>query len=393
MTNTGEMPQDWVINHLGEERENYLGAVAPPVFLTSNFCFPNLSAMRNALQKESSEPFYTRGTNPSLQMLEQKVAALEGGEAALLFASGSAAIAAAVCSCVSQGDHVICVEKPYSWTARLLHSWLGRFGVSVDFVEGTLASVQEVYRQNTKVLYLESPNSMTFEIQDIGELAQWARPLGIQIIVDNSYATPLFQQPLLLGADMVVHSATKYFSGHSDAVGGILVCRQSKREEIFASEYMTLGGTMSPMNAWLILRGLRTLPLRLKKSHETGMAMAEWLSKHPKIKQLRYPLHPSHPQWEIAKKQMKGSGGLLSFKLDTDQFEKVETFCNSLKYFLLACSWGGYESLCFPSAALQISANYPQKPENIGLIRIYCGLEDFENLKADIDNALFLSQI
>lgn len=388
-----QFPDDWIINHLGEDRGSYLNAVAPPVFLTSNFCFPHLESMRSALQQESSQPFYTRGTNPSLQMLEQKMAALEGGDAALLFASGSAAIAAAIASCVSSGDHVICVDKPYSWTAKLLSSWLSRFRVSVDFVEGSLDAVKAHIKTETRVLYLETPNSMTFELQDIQSLTSLAKPLGITTIVDNSYSTPIFQKPLLLGADMVVHSATKYFSGHSDAVGGILVCKKDKREKIFAGEYMTWGGTMSPMNAWLILRGLRTLPIRLKKSQENGMAVAEWLSKQPKIKQLRYPFHSSHPQFELAQKQMGGAGGLLSFVLDTEDFGKIEKFCNSLRYFLLACSWGGYESLCFPTAALVSSANYQKANQNPGLVRLYCGLEEKENLVADIENALFLSGI
>lgn len=386
-------PTDWVINHLGENREDYLGAVVPPIFLTSNFCFPTMDAMRHALVHESSEPYYTRGTNPSLSMLEEKLTHLEGGEACLLFASGSAAIAAAVCSCVQQGDHVVCINKPYSWTSKLMKNFLSRFGVSVDFVDGSLESVQNALKSTTKVLYLETPNSMTFELQDIQQLSQLVKPLGIQMIVDNSYSTPFFQKPLALGADIVVHSATKYFAGHSDALGGILICSKEKREQIFAGEYMTLGGTMSPMNAWLILRGLRTLPIRLKKSHENGMEVADWLSKHPKIKKVNFPFHPSHPQFDLAQRQMTGSGGLMSFELDTDNLEVVDAFCNHLQYFLLACSWGGYESLCFPSAALVTSTNYGQYSHTIGLMRIYCGLEDAENLIDDLNQAIIFSGI
>lgn len=321
------------------------------------------------------------------------MAALEGGEAALLFASGSAAVAAAVGSCVAMGDHVICIENPYSWTSKLLSNWLAKFGVSVDYVDGTKDSVQKAIRKETKVLYLETPNSMTFEIQDISELSHAVKPFGIRVIVDNSYSTPIFQKPLKLGADIVVHSATKYFSGHSDAVGGLLICTQEQREKIFSAEYMTLGGTMSPMNAWLILRGLRTLQIRLKKSEENGLAVAEWLVKNPKIRKVNHPLYPSNPFYKVAKKQMTGAGGLLSFELKTTDVFQVEKFCNHLKYFLLACSWGGYESLCFPAAALLQSSNYQNSARPIGLIRIYCGLEDADNLIDDLDRAIIFSGI
>jgi cystathionine beta-lyase/cystathionine gamma-synthase len=384
---------DYIINHLGENREAWSGAASPPVFMSSMFTFPDVESMRQALISESSEPFYTRGTNPGFQILEKKIAALEGGEAALLFASGSAAIAAAVCSQVKAGDHVICVEKPYSWTAKLLNAWLHRFGVETSFVDGSEASVSEAIRPETRILYLETPNSFTFELQDIAALARLVRPRGIKIIADNSYATPIFQKPIALGADMVVHSATKYFSGHSDALGGLLICSEEDREKIFRNEYMTLGATMSPMNAWLILRGLRTLPIRLKKSHETGMEVAGFLASHPGVKKLNYPFHPSHPQHRLAVSQMKGCGGLMSFELNSEDPEKIENFCNSLKYFLLACSWGSYESLCFPAIGLVSSANYSKNPFPIGLIRLYCGLEDAAFLIEDLNQAFIRAGI
>ena len=388
MNSTPTPPNDWVINHLGEDRESYHHAVSPPVFLSSNFSYSTLEEMRFAIQNESSEPFYTRGTNPTLTMLAEKIAALEGGEACLLFASGSAAIAAAVCSQISLGDHVICIDKPYSWTAKLLQTWLARFGVFVTFVDGSLDAVKAAIRPQTKLLYLETPNSFTFELQDIAALTSLVKPLGIKTIVDNSYCTPLFQQPVSLGADMVVHSATKYFSGHSDALGGILVCTAEDREKIFKSEYMTLGGTMSPMNAWLILRGLRTLPVRLRQSHETGMQVAEWLYRNPKVELVRYPFHPADPQYDLAIRQMKGAGGLVSFSLKTEDPDQIERFCNSLRYFLLACSWGGYESLCFPAASFVTSGNYKQSTVPHNMVRLYCGLEDAENLIADLEQAI-----
>jgi cystathionine beta-lyase len=390
---TENFSNDFIINHLGEDRETYLNAGAPPVFQSSMFAFPNLEAMRNALRHESSQPFYSRGTNPNLEMLGKKLAALEGGEACLLFASGSAAIAAAVCSFVQQGDHVVCVEKPYSWTGKLLTQWLSRFGVQTTFVDGSVASVEAAINPKTRVLYLETPNSVTFEIQDIAALTQIAKGKGIVSIVDNSYATPIFQKPLALGADISIHSASKYLSGHSDVVGGALICSAEHKERIFAGEFMTLGGIMSPMNAWLVLRGLRTLEIRLKKSHENGMAVARFLEQHPSVEKVFYPWLESHPGNSIARKQMTGAGGLLSVRFKSKDINKIEAFANQLRYFLLACSWGSYESLCFPQAALCDSANYQSARVDPSMFRLYCGLDEAENLMGDLERAIFLSGI
>lgn len=384
---------DFIINHLGEDRSTYLNSGAPPVFQSSMFAFPHLDAMREALRHESSQPFYSRGTNPNLQMLGRKLAALEGGEECLLFASGSAAIAAAVCSFVRQGDHVVCVEKPYSWTGKLLTQWLARFGVETTFVDGSPDSVERAFRPGTRVLYLETPNSLTFEIQDIKALTQLARSKGVVTIVDNSYATPIFQKPLALGADISIHSASKYLSGHSDVVGGALICSAEHKERIFAGEFMTLGGIMSPMSAWLILRGLRTLEIRLKKSHENGLAVARFLEQHPSVDQVFYPWLENHAGYEIARKQMTGAGGLLSVRFKSQDESKISAFANHLQYFLLACSWGSYESLCFPQAALCDSANYQSARVDPSIFRLYCGLDDAENLIADLDRAIFLSSI
>jgi cystathionine beta-lyase/cystathionine gamma-synthase len=379
---------DFILNHLGEDRSQWMQSGSPPIFMSSIFAYPDLRSMREAIQKESEMPFYSRGTNPGLQLLEQKMAALEGGEACLLFASGSAAIAAAVCSQVKSGDHVICVDKPYSWTGKLLRQYLLRFGVESDFVSGDEASVKAALKPNTKVLYLESPNSFTYEIQDIELLSSLVKPSGVRVIIDNSYATPLFQNPLKLGADIVVHTATKYLAGHSDALGGVLVCSHEIREKIFAGEYMTIGGVMAPMNAWLILRGLRTLPLRLEKSAENGLKVARFLESHPAIEKVWFPWLESSEGHQLAKKQMRGCGGLLSFTLKTQDPAKVEAFVNSLRVFLLACSWGSYESLCYPAMAASDGSNYANNPYPFNMIRLYCGLESADSMLEDLRMAL-----
>lgn len=379
---------DFILNHLGEDRSQWMQSGSPPIFMSSIFAYPDLKSMKEAIQKESMVPFYSRGTNPGLQLLEAKMAALEGGEACLLFASGSAAIAAAVCSQIKAGDHVLSVRKPYSWTSKLLSQYLSRFGVTSDFTEGTTEAVRLALKPETRVLYLESPNSFTFEIQDIEALCRLVKPLGIKVIIDNSYATPIYQNPIQLGADIVVHTATKYLAGHSDALGGILVCSKEDREKIFAGEYMTIGGVMAPMNAWLILRGLRTLPLRLEKSASNGLAVACFLENHPCVEKVWFPWLESHPDHSLAKRQMRGCGGLLSFSLKTDEADRIEKFVNGLRVFLLACSWGSYESLCYPAMAAMDSGNYANGPYPINLIRIYCGLESAETLIEDLAAAL-----
>ena len=379
---------DYILNHLGEDRSQWMQSGSPPIFMSSIFAYPDLASMQEAISREAEMPFYSRGSNPGLQLLEQKMAALEGGEACLLFASGSAAIAAAVSSQVKSGDHVICVDKPYSWTGKLLRQYLSRFGVESDFVSGSEESVRLAMKPNTKVLYLETPNSFTFEIQDIASLSALVKPAGIKVICDNSYCTPLHQNPIRLGADMVVHTATKYLAGHSDALGGILVCSHEDRARIFAGEYMTIGGVMAPMNAWLILRGLRTLPLRLEKSAENGLKVARFLEAHPAVEKVWFPWLESFDGHLLAKKQMRGCGGLLSFTLKTKDIGEIEAFVNRLRVFLLACSWGSYESLCYPVLASCGSGNYGNSPLPLNMIRLYCGLESAESMMADLENAL-----
>lgn len=383
------MDLSYIINELGEEREQYLQSAAPPIFQTSMFCFKDVAAMRHSLAHESETHFYTRGNNPTTDILRKKVAALEGAEDALIFASGSAAIGAAVMSQLRQGEHVVCVQKPYSWTNKLLNLLLARFGVESTMIDGTDAeNFEKAIRPNTRMLFLESPNSFTFELQDIAAVVAIARKHGLITILDNSYASPLNQSPIALGVDMVVHSATKYLGGHSDSVAGVLAGSKALMQQIFASEFMTLGGIISPFNAWLILRGLRTLPVRMKQVAESTPQIVDFLAAHPKVAQVYYPHHPSHPQYALAQKQQCRPAGQFSIRLQADTMEEVELFCNSLKRFLLACSWGGYESLIFPACTLYGSENYENPYLHWSLIRFYVGLEEPEVLIEDLRQAL-----
>jgi cystathionine beta-lyase/cystathionine gamma-synthase len=383
------MDLSYIINQLGEDREKYYNAVSPPVIQTSNFCFRSVEEMRNALPDEKGTHFYTRGNNPTADILCQKLAALEGADDALVFASGVAAISAAVLSQVKSGDHIICVDKPYSWMTRLLKDFLHRFGVEHTLVDGReVANFEKAIQPNTRLIYLESPNSFTFELQDLQAVATLAKAHGITTIIDNSYSSPLYQSPIALGIDIVVHSASKYIGGHSDVVAGVICSGKAIIERIFYAEFLNLGGIISPQNAWLLLRSLRTLPLRLEASNKTTAKVVEYLHQHPKVERVIYPMHHSFPQINLAKKQMTGAGGLFSIILRAENFSDIDRFTNQLKRFLIACSWGGHESLVMPACGLVNTAEelHPSLPWN--LVRFYIGLEDAEVLIADLEQAL-----
>jgi cystathionine beta-lyase/cystathionine gamma-synthase len=258
----------FIINHLGEDRENYYNAITPPVFQTSNFAFRNVNDLKKAISDEKNSHIYSRGNNPTLDILCKKIAALEETEESLAFASGMAAISSALISFVNSGDHIVSVRNNYSWTNMLMTKFLPRFGVETTFVDGRVPeNFAKAIKKNTRVIYLESPNSMTFELQDIEAVAAIARESGITTLIDNSYSSPLTQSPAKMGVDIILHSASKYLGGHSDIVAG-MVCGSSENiTRIFRNEYLGLGGIISPFNAWLMLRGLRTLQARIDRNH------------------------------------------------------------------------------------------------------------------------------
>lgn len=381
------MDISYIINVLGEEQHESIQDVAPPLHQTSNFSYDSVKTMRNAIQNEYDNYLYTRGNNPTLALLRLKLAALEGAEDALLFASGSAAIAAAVLNVVKAGDHIISVQQPYSWTRNLFSLFLAKFGVTVTYIaEFSEQVLNQSLNHNTRLIYLETPNSFTFGVQPIESICTWAKEKGLYVFVDNSYNSPLGQTPIALGADLVMHSATKYICGGSDAVAGVICGNKKLLNSIFKSELMTLGGIISPFNAWMLLKGLRTLPLRLKASSDNAAFIVNHLKDHPKVERFYYPMHPESTDYEIANKQMKYSGGLFSLAIN-GTLPQVETFCNSLKRFRLAVSWGGYESLAYPACAA-LSGHSDEQTHNFNIVRFYAGLEDKTVLLADINQAL-----
>jgi len=378
-----------ILFSLGEDRQTYLGAVTPPLFQTSNFSFEGTEQMRKALQDEYTHSVYSRGNNPTLKILRQKLAALEGADDALVFSSGCAAITTALLSNLRAGDHMVCIKHPYSWVTHICEHILPRYNISVSYAEnGSVDAYVAKTRPETRLFYLESPNTFTFEITDIEGVAAFARENNILTIIDNSYCTPLYQQPLSLGVDLVLHSASKYLAGHSDVVAGVLAGRKELIRRIYHSEYLAFGAVIQPFEVWLMLRGLRTLPLRLEKSSRNAQAVIQAIEGHPLIEKIYYPFHPDFEGYSLAKKQMQNSSGLFSVKLKVNHPSQIVAFADSLKFFLKAVSWGGFESLIFPAYTFYNfdQPTLDQTPWQV--VRLYCGLEETPLLIEDVLNAL-----
>ncbi|MDX1684243.1 MAG: PLP-dependent aspartate aminotransferase family protein [Saprospiraceae bacterium] len=382
------MSIDEIIHLLGEE-ELPQGAMVPPIMQTSNFSISSIEELRSFFTNEWENHLYTRGNNPTVKILRQKLSALERTDDAICFSSGIAAVSAAILSEVKSGDHVICVKNPYSWTRSLLESYMPKYGVETTFVDGKeLESIQAAKRDNTRLLMLESPNSMVFELQDLKACASWAKNNEIVTIIDNSYCSPLFQNPSTLGIDMIVHSGSKYLNGHSDVVFGVLCSAQERIARIAADEYMTLGAIMSPFEAFLVIRGLRTLSIRMNRINKSTMEIFDYLKSHPVIERIFYPFDPQNPQYDLARSQMSGSPGLLSIRLKTSERSEIEEFVHGLNVFRMGVSWGGHESLALPILAAHDIPG--RQPPNLPInhIRLYVGLEDPDTLISDLDQNL-----
>ncbi|MGN6339469.1 MAG: trans-sulfuration enzyme family protein [Flavisolibacter sp.] len=374
----------YIINELGEDRENYFNAVSPPIIQTSNFSFNKVDQLRKAFEDEYSTFLYSRGLNPTVRILSQKLAALDGAEDCLVCNSGASAIFAAVLSQVKSGDHIISVDQPYTWAQKLFNNILPKFSVSVTYVDGrAIENFEAAVQPNTRIIYLETPNSWSFYLQDLEAVSKLARSKNIITICDNSYCTPLYQRPIDFGIDLVLQSATKYLNGHSDVVAGVLSGKKILIEKIFNSEYLNMGIGISPFNAWLILRGLRTLPSRLEKSSTTTKKIISFLESRDE--EIHYPFNPNFPQYELAKKQMLGAGGLFSFVLKAKTIREIENFCEGLKYILMAVSWGGHESLIIPGCASIKPNEFDPSNKVHRRLRMYAGLEEPDYLIEDLE--------
>lgn len=383
------MDLSYIINELAEERTQYYSAVAPPIMQSSNFVFNTVEDMRNAFADEYNTYIYSRGINPTVDILRKKLAALDGAEDCLVFNSGAAAIFAAVLANVKAGDHIVSVDKPYAWAQKMFDIILPRFGITTTYIDGrNIENFERAILPHTSVIYLETPNSWDYALQDLEAIAELAKAENIITICDNSYCTPLYQQPILMGIDLCLQSATKYIGGHSDTIAGVLTGNSEIIKKIFNSEYMTIGSGIQPFNAWLLIRGLRTLPARLERISRTTKEVVRFLKSHAKIDRVIFPFDEHFDQYALAKKQMKDGFGLLTLVLKANDIAQIEMFCENLQHILMAVSWGGHESLIIPKCASLKREDFNPSNEDHRMVRLYCGLEDASYIINDLDQAL-----
>jgi cystathionine beta-lyase/cystathionine gamma-synthase len=350
--------------------------------------FNKVEDLHRAFQDEMGGYLYSRGLNPTVDILRKKLAALDGAEDCLVFNNGAAATFAAIFANVKAGDHIVCVEKPYTWTQHLCTKILPRFGVTTTFIDGTaVENFEKALQPTTSVIYLESPNSWDYKIQDLKAVASLARSKKIVTIIDNSYCSPLYQRPIEMGIDIAMQTATKYINGHSDTLGGVLTGSHSMMKKIFDSEYLCVGNGATPFNAWMMLRGLRTLPARFERITNTTQKVVGWIKQHPRVERILFPLDESFPQYELAKKQMTGACGLFTVVLKAERMESIVSFCENLRHMVMAVSWGGHESLVMPKCAGLRPDQFNPQNEAHRMVRIYVGLEEADYLIKDLAQA------
>ena len=366
----------------------------PPIYQNSTFQFQSASECASAFIDEESGYVYTRWGNPTQKVLEQKIAALEGGEAALATASGMGAISTALLTALTDGGHVVAMETLYSATFHLLNEDLTQMGVETTFVDATdLDKIESAVRPDTKVIYLESPTNPLLKLVDLTACAEIAKAHNITSIIDNTFATPCAQQPIALGIDIVLHSMTKYLSGNGAVVAGVIVGEKEFIEHAQKGALRNFGAVISPFNAWLTLLGIPTLPLRFEKHCENALRIAAFLEEHPAIDWIRYPGLPSHPQHELAKRQMNGFGGMITMELKGGR-AAGEALVNRLQICSLAVSLGDVRTLvCHPASTTHSHVPIEVRQQTgitDGLVRFSIGLEDAEDIIADLEQALGL---
>lgn len=365
-----------ICTHLADEDYRVYGSIVPPMFLNSLFT-----------RKNKETPYsYSRVTNPTVELAEKKITALEGGAWTKCFASGMAAISTAVLANCGCGDQIVCVKNVYSGFKGLVESQIKKFGIVTRYIDGRdLGEFKKAITPSTKIIYLESPASIIFDMVDIQEVCNLAKEHNILVLIDNTWATPVFQNPIKYGVDFVIHSCTKYMGGHSDLIAGSVTGKDCCTEQAILKARTDFGCTIDPHQAWLLTRGLRTLPLRMKQHQENGLKFYQAVMNHPMVAEVFFPGAIDYPQKSLAGKYLKGTSGLLSL-LIRGNFDKVHTVLKSLEYFEEGCSWGGFESLY-----IMLNANdYDLGCINgdCTLVRISIGLEDVDTLITDFIGTL-----
>ena len=378
--------------HAGESPDPAFGAVAPPLYQTSTFAFDSPDQGAARFKGEEEGYIYTRLANPTIDRLEEKIAALEGGAGALACSTGMGAIATLYFSLLSAGDHVVATSSLYGPSRTLLEKQFSRFGVKSTWVDtADLDLVRNSILPETKLLYIETPANPTIRLTDIAACAEICREKGLLLAVDNTFASPILQKPLELGADISLHSVTKFINGHTDVVGGILVFKDLETLRRVEKPWQMVGATMDPHQAWLVLRGAKTLKMRVEKAQANAMEVARMLEAHPEVEWVRYPGLESHPQHELALRQMKGPGSLISFELKGGLAEGKQVL-ERVKLCTLAVSLGGIETLIQHPASMTHAGMGAEARAQAGitdgLIRLSVGCEDAADLVADLKQAL-----
>ena len=370
--------------HAGQEPDPSTGAIITPIYQTSTY-------VQEALGRHKGFE-YARTQNPTRLALERNLAAMESGKAGFAFASGMAAIGA-IATLLKAGDHVVVSDNTYGGTFRLFDKVLTRYQLSFSYVDtADLAATERAFTPATKMLFVETPTNPIMRITDLGAAAELAHRHHARLVVDNTFASPFIQRPIERGADLVTHSTTKYLNGHSDSVGGIVVAVRDDDIEWLGFVQNAEGAILGPMDSWLVLRGTKTLPLRMQQHNANGLALAEFVAKHPKVKQVYYPGLPTHPHYELARRQMNGFGGMLAF--DLGSLAAARTVLNGVKLHALAESLGGVETLISHPATMTHASVPADRRAALGitdgLVRISAGIEDIEDLKEDLAQALDL---
>lgn len=380
---------EMITSHYGEEYEHYYNSIVPPIFMNSLNVFKEIDDYYDAKVHDKHTYVYGRVQNPTVRILEDKVAALEHGVAAYAFASGMAAATTAVMSVVKSGENIVCLRNAYGPLKTFVEKYCPEHvGTTLTYVKGNeVAEFEEAITDNTALVILESPSSVVFSVQDIEAVCKIAHSHGAKVYIDNTFCTPIFCTPLDLGVDIVMHTTSKYMGGHSDLIGGVLAVRDEELANKLVTNRELFGGIIGPMEAWLVLRGLRTLSVRVKAHEEVAMKVATFLENHPKVDKVYYTGLASHPQHELIQKQQSGSTGLMTFEIKGST-EDAKKLINSLKVFKIGVSWGGFESLaCMPHLRCdEETCQWLGGRQN--LIRIHCGLEGADALIADLDAAL-----
>jgi methionine-gamma-lyase len=381
--------------HAGDQPDPLTGSLTTPIYQTSTFVFPTTEEGGHRFAGESNGFIYTRLGNPTIHVLEQKVAELEGGESALAFASGMAAISAVLLGLVKTGDHILCSRGVYGCTYGLLGMMKERFGVDYSFCDmSSEDTLREAVRANTRVIYVETPINPTMELVDLELAARIGKEIGATVVVDNTFLSPYLQRPIERGCDIVVHSATKYICGHGDVIAGLAVGPKAIMDEIRLTTQKDIGGVLSPFDAYLLIRGLKTLGVRMDRHCANAQIVAEYLHQHPMVKRVWYPGLKDFPQYELAMRQMDGFGGLISFELEGGMDAAVRMM-NKVVLCKRAVSLGDAETLIQHPASMTHSV-VPREDRlkmgiTDGLIRLSVGLEDVEDILADLEQALYHS--